>query len=232
VAPARGARPGAGGVSDPERASGRDPVRRPGSARYGWIAVVAGLAIVAYITLNTLSTRGPGSRGPAPGSRLPAFAAPIATSDLSGDANVAPRAGAGARVAACSVRDPRALNSCELAARRPAVLAFFATPAADCRAQLDTMQRVAARNPGVAFAAVAIRGDRGALRRLVRARGWTFPVAYDRDGAVANLYGIAVCPTVVFVRAGGRVADVTLGDGTLATGRLERDVRRLSAGRP
>lgn len=212
-----------------ERASGRDPVRPPGAARYGWIAVVAGLAIVAYITLNTLSTSGPGSRGPEPGTRLPPFAAPLAASDLVGDSNVAPRAGDGARVAACDVRDARALNVCSLARRKPVVLAFFATPDKDCRDQLDTIERVARRHPDVGFAAVAIRGDRGELRRLVRRHGWTFPVAYDRDGAVANLYGVAICPTVVFARAGGRVADVTLGTGTLDPRRLERDVRRLVA---
>lgn len=219
------------GEAQRRRASGEDPVRSPGAARYGWIAVVAGLAIVAYITLNTLSTSGPGSRGPVPGSRLPPFAAPLATGDLVGDANVAPRAGDGARVAACDVRDRRALNSCALTRRGPAVLAFFATPDSGCRAQLDAIERVANRHPGVAFAAVAIRGDRGELRRLVRRRGWTFPVAYDRDGAVANLYGIAVCPTLVFAHRGGRVADVTIGTGTLDTARLERDVVRLEAGR-
>ncbi len=207
-------------------------MRPPGAARYGWIAVVAGLAVLAYITLNTLTTSGPGSAGPEPGSRLPPFAAPLATSNLDGDANVATRGGAGGRVAACDVADRRALNVCTLARRRPVVLAFLAAPDDDCRAQLDTMQRVAARRPDVAFAAVAIRGDRGELRRLVRRRGWRFPVAWDRDGAVANLYGVAVCPTVVFARRGGRVGAVTIGTATLDPARLAREVGRVAPLRP
>ncbi len=213
---------------DEERLVGGDPVRPPGAARYGWIALVAGLAIVAYITLNTLSTNGPGSAGPRLGSPLPPFAAPLATSDLVGDANVAVRGAPGGPEAACDVGDRRALNVCTLARRRPVVLAFLATPDDDCRKQLDTMQRLAVRRPDVAFAAVGIRGDRGELRKLVRRRGWTFPVAWDRDGAVANLYGIAVCPTVVFARRGGRVGAVTIGTATLDPARLAREVARVA----
>src|SRR5947207_1809292 len=74
----------------------------------------------------------------------------------------------------------------------------------ECRRELDVMQRLRPRFPGVRFAAVAVRGDRGALRTLIRRRGWTFPIGYDRDGAVANLYGVAVCPTIVFAYPGRR----------------------------
>ena len=48
----------------------------------------------------------------------------------------------------------------------------------------------------------------------MQARGWTQPVAVDADGAVANLYGVGGCPTTIFARPGGRVADVELGNLT------------------
>ena len=38
-----------------------------------------------------------------------------------------------------------------------------------------------------------------------------FPVAYDHDGAVANEYGVVVCPTITFVKQGGKVAGSTVG---------------------
>ena len=111
------------------------------SGRSSWIAVVAGLAILAYIGLNTLRTNGPGSSGPPAGRPLPPFAAPLVTSDLVGDANVATRPGQGAAGSrpACSITDPRALNVCTLVRRGPLVLAFLTEHADHCVAQLDTI---------------------------------------------------------------------------------------------
>ena len=135
------------------------------------------------------------------------------TSDLVGDANVARHADQGAAGAkpACAVTDPRALNSCTLARRGPVVLAFFTDGAGRCTSTLDTMQRIAPQHPDVGFAAVAIRGDRGDVRTTVREHGWRFPVAEDGDGAVANIYGVAICPTVVLAYRGGVVMRTALG---------------------
>ena len=197
------------------------------------IAVVAGLAILAYITYNTLSTPATSSSGLAHGARMPPFAAPLVTSDLVGDANVARHADqgqAGARPA-CSVTDPRALNSCTLARRGPVVLGFFTDSSGRCVDALDAMQQVAARHPDVGFAAVAIRGDRTNLRSVVHDHHWRFPVAQDRDGAVANLYGVAICPTVVLAYRGGAVMRTALGSDETTPAALERAVKRLEAGR-
>jgi peroxiredoxin len=203
------------------------------SGRPGWIAVLAGLAILAYITYNTLTTPATSSSGLAAGARMPPFAAPLVTSDLVGDANVARRVGQGAAGArpACSVTDPRALNSCTLMRRRPVVLAFFTDGSGRCTAPLDAIGRLAPRHPDVGFAAVAIRGDRGDLRALVRRHGWRFPVAQDRDGAVANLYGVAICPAVVLARRGGAVLRTALGSEETTQTALDRDVRRLERSR-
>lgn len=211
-----------------------EPRGRAGSAsgRNGWLVVVVGLAVLVYIGVNTLRTSGPGSRGLAAGASMPPFAAPLATSDLVGDANVARRADQGAAGArpACSVTDPRALNSCTLARRGPVVLAFLTESSDRCVAELDAMRQVAPRFPQVSFAAVAVRGDRGDLRRLVRQHRWRFPVAQDRDGAVANLYGVAICPTVVFAHRGGRVMQTALGGEAATPAALERRVRALLKG--
>jgi AhpC/TSA family len=176
-------------------------VRRP-----AFIAGVIAVAVIAYITINTLRTEGPGSRGVAEGRPLPPFAVPLAQSSLEGDANVSERA--------CRVRGPDVLNVCELAERGPVVLAFFAEPSERCDDEIDLLDRVRSQHPGVQFAAVAIRGDRDDLRRRVRERGWRLPVGHDRDGAVANLYAVAVCPTITFAARGGEIRDTTFGSQT------------------
>jgi thiol-disulfide isomerase/thioredoxin len=197
------------------------------------IAIVAGLAILAYITYNTLSTPATSSHGLDGGAHMPPFAAPLVTSDLVGDANVARHADqgeAGARPA-CSVTDPRALNSCTLARRGPVVLGFFTDSSGRCVDALDAMQQVSTRHPDVGFAAVAIRGDRADVRATAHDHGWRFPVAEDRDGAVANLYGVAICPTVVLAYRGGIVMRTALGSDETTPAALERGVQRLKAGR-
>lgn len=180
--------------------------RRPGS-----IAVVAAVAILAWIGWNTLHTSGPGGRGPQPGSQLPPFAAPLATSSLQGDANVRVK-GTGGHPAACRVRGPDILNSCQLAERGPVVLGFFITGAQRCLDEIDTLDRLRSRFPRVGFAAVAIRGARGDVRSAVRSRGWGLPVGWDDDGAVANAYGISICPTITLARQGGTVSRTLLGE--------------------
>jgi peroxiredoxin len=192
---------------------------------------VIALVAIAYVTLNTVRHPGPGSRGPTPGKPLPPFAVPLALSRIDKDANIAARAarGAGGSRPACEVRGRDVLNVCDLARDAPLVLAFFVTRGGEqCRRELDLMQAVGARYAGVRFAAVSIRGDRSALRRLVRAHRWSFPVGYDRDGAVANLYGVAVCPTVTFAYPGRVVMATSLG--FLDAGRLAAALGRLVSG--
>ena len=59
---------------------------------------------------------------------------------------------------------------------------------------------------------IGIRGDRKQLATLARSNP-SVDVAWDRDGALTNRYSIAVCPTVVFVHRGGKVAGSAIGNG-------------------
>jgi AhpC/TSA family protein len=191
-----------------------------------WIIGVVVVFAIAYITLNTLRTKAPGSRGVPAGSQLPPFAAPLATSKLEGDANLATKPGQGGQGArpACSVRGPDIVNSCQLAEKGPVVLAFTAARSKTCDRQIDVLQRIRSQYPDVQFAAVSIRGDRDDLRALIRRHGWTLPVAYDHDGGVANAYAVAICPTVTFAYRGGKVegTSLTLIDGAALRARIER----------
>ena len=175
------------------------PPRPPaGTSKYTWVIGVLALLAIAYITLNTLGTDAPGSRGVPKGEKLPPFAVPLATSKLEGDAQVDPEK-------ACGVTGDDVLNSCELARRGPVVLAFFATRSERCEQQVDALERVRRRFPDVGFAAVSVRGKRKDVRRIVRERHWGMPVGYDHDGAVSNAYAVAVCPTITFAGRDGKV---------------------------
>jgi hypothetical protein len=200
----------------------------------GWLVGAVAVAVLAYITLNTLRTEGLNPRGLEPGTRLPPFAMPLAASASEDqDANVATRPGSGpeGEVPACEVRGPEVLNVCELAERGPLVLAFVVTDAGDCADQLDVLDRVAPRFPRVGFAAVAVREDLDDLQRRLRERRWRVPLGYDHDGAVANLYGVgAVCPLFTFAGRDGRVAGTQLG--VLGERQLAARAGALQAGRP
>jgi hypothetical protein len=198
----------------------------------GWLVGLVAVVVLGYITINSLRTEGIGSEGLARGAELPPFAVPLAASGHEGDANVFPGPGKGpdGEPPACTVRGPDILNSCALSDGRPVVLAFVVTRSGDCARQVDVLDRVAPRVPGVAFAAVAVREDRGRLRELIRSRGWRVPVGYDHDGAVGNLYGLGVvCPLITFAGRDGRVAASEVGP--LDEAELEDAARALAAGR-
>lgn len=202
-------------AAPPER-EGRGPVGVPrpaGASRYGWFLGVVLVLFLGYVTLNTVtSSHGSRSVGPAVGERLPSFAVPLASSHAaeSYDANVFTRP-QGGHPAACSIQRPDVINVCRLEDHGPVVLAFLATRGAQCELALDRIERVRRGFPGVQVAAVAIRGDLGDVRRLTVTHGWHFPVGYDRDGILANLYGVAVCPQTTFALPGGRVRGTAIG---------------------
>ncbi len=208
------------------------PRMAPGTSRYTWFVGVVAVLVIAYVSVNSLRTQGPGSRGVQVGAVAPPFAAPLATGDLAGDVNVARRDGQGkaGKVTACSIHRPDVLTLCDLYRDKPVVLAFFATRGKQCTRELDTLQAISATRRDVAFAAIAIRGKRGDVRDLISGRGWTFPVGFDHDGVLANLYSVAICPQVTFLRRGGRVAGTTFGE--VGAGELRRRIDALAAGRP
>jgi hypothetical protein len=209
-----------------------DPRQHPAfvAPRYGrWVGVLV-LVILALITLNTVLTPSNGLAGIAPGTRVPPFAVPLATGNLSGDANIAtrPNDGSAGKRPACTVRGAPILNVCQLYEQGPVVLALFVDEGG-CPGILDDMQTLARQFPEVRFAGVAIKGERGPLRALVRTHGLSFPIGVDSDGVLASLYKVATCPQVTFVYPGGVVqSKALLTRPALAT--LRARVSELVAG--
>lgn len=185
-----------------------------------------GIGIAVVISALLFITRGVGTIGIPPGQRLHWFVAPLASSTLNGDANLNPR---------CSPVRPnqRAFNLCPWLARRaPVVLGLFVPASSDCVRQIDTMQTVSRQfRPGaVQFAAVAVRTSHASAAKLVRMHHWTFPVAYDRDGALGEIYGVQVCPMVELAHRGGIVQDRLTGDSWLSAPALASKIRELVGG--
>jgi hypothetical protein len=186
-----------------------------------------GLSILLFT--ETLPNKGKGFGGPRRNSIVRPFAAPNALGNLEGAANVCAkprncnsRAGS---VPACTIHSQEVVNVCDLR-RKPLVLTFIFDRAADCYPQVDRTERILSSLPRVNFATVFFtHKDRDQVRAIVRERGWRQPVAIDRDGAVANLYGVGGCPTTIFARAGGRVATTKLGN--LTEGQLRTLATRI-----
>jgi hypothetical protein len=169
---------------------------------------LGGVAVaILLVALIAVAFSGPNRlRGPAPGTRLPPFAVPLALADLSGDANVAlrPHQGAAGVRPACTVRGHAILNICQLYERGPVVLALF-FDVDSCPHFLGELQGLASSFPGVGFAAVAIKGARGPLRSLIASDHLTLPVGLDRSGALVPLYHVITCAQLDFVYPGGTV---------------------------
>lgn len=195
-------------------------------------SLVVGLLFLAVIAIATFHTLGGGGGGETLGldqfpSRwpLPEFAVPAGASQLEGDANVAqddcessqlPCPEDARRTPACRIRTKGAIRVCDYFGR-PLVISFWFTKGDGCVDQQDVVQQVYGRYRGrVGFLSLDIRDSRDTLRDLIRQHGWTMPVGYDRDGAVATLYGVGGCPTFAYVYPGGTLQSASIGDLTAA----------------
>jgi len=214
-------------------------------------SIVVGLLFLAILAVATINTIGGGGGGETlgldklpPRWPLPEFAVPAAAGELEGDANVAqddcetaalPCPDDARRTPACGVELPEALRVCDFFGR-PLVISFwFSKGGDDCVRQQDLVERAYRRYRGrVGFLSLDIRDDRDTLRDLIRQRGWTMPVGYDRDGAVAGLYGIGLCPTFAYVYPGGTLESASVGELTAPQldARIERLLTATAAAEP
>src|SRR3954454_5918417 len=194
------------------------------SPAYSWVVGIAFLILIVVVGLNSLPNAGEGLKGPQPGTVLPAFAAPLATGSLDGDVNIKANSKEPGKTLACNVHVEAALDGCELR-KHPSVIVFAGTRGADCLPGFDRIERVRKAFPQVSFAGILIRMGHNDAAKAVRKGGWGFPVAFDRDGQLTNIYGIGVCPATIFAKRGGRVSATRLGKITDA--QLRAQIRRI-----
>jgi hypothetical protein len=204
-------------------------------------SIVVGLIFLAVIVVATVNTIGNGGGGETLGLDrlpqrwpLPEFAVPEGAGKLEGDANVAqddcetsaiPCPEEAQRTPACRIDSAEAIRVCDLF-DRPLVISFWFSKGDGCVEQQDLVERAYRRYRGrVGFLSVDIRDEREALREQIRQRGWTMAVGYDRDGAVASLYGVGGCPTFAYVYPGGTLQSASIGE--LSEAQLTERVDRL-----
>ncbi len=198
------------------------------------------LVLVGIATLHTLSGGGGedtlGIDRQPPHWPLPEFAVPVAAGKLEGDANVAqddcgssgiPCPGGAKRKPACRIHVAGAIRVCDLF-DRPLVISFWFDKGSNCANQQDAVESAYERYLGrVNFLSLDVRDDRETVRGLIRGHGWKMPVGYDRDGAVAGLYRVGLCPTFAFAYPGGTLESAGIGELTAA--QLDARVRQLLA---
>lgn len=206
-----------------ERKLERQKAPKPSSA-YSWVVGIAFLILIIVVGLNSLPHAGAGLKGPKPGTLLPAFAAPLATGSVDADVNLKANGGQPGHTLACSVHLRSALNGCDLR-KQPSVTVFAGTRGADCLPGFDRVQDVRSAFPQVRFTGILIRMNRSSAAATVKKGGWDFPIVFDRDGQLTNVFGIGVCPATVFAKKGGRVVATKLGK--LTDAQLRAEIRRI-----
>lgn len=206
--------------SDPRRAA------RPYTIVVGIVFLV--VLIVAGINVGRNSQSG--VVGLSEGDPLPRFAAPAATGNLDGDANINQDDTGGDgkhRTAACQVEGPptQVVRICDFFDKPLVMVAWFSRGCGTCKKQLDTVETVRKQFPDVGFVGLDVGESREDSARRVRDNGWSFPMAVDRDGAVSNLYRVGVGPLTFFAYPGGIAMDTRAGE--LDESELVTRVRRL-----
>lgn len=196
---------------------------RPSSA-YSWVVGIAFLILIIVVGLNSLPNAGEGLKGPKVGDVMPDFAAPLALGTVDADVNIKQAGKEPGRTFACNVHVKSALNGCDLR-KKPSVIVFAGTRGANCLPGFDRIERVRASFPQVNFAGILIRMNRQDAGRVVEKGNWRFPIAFDRDGQLTNVFGVGVCPATVFAKRGGKV--VTTNLGKISDGQLRRLIRSI-----
>jgi hypothetical protein len=196
--------------------------------RYSLVVGLIFAAVIVIAVINTLGQKDEGTLGlDKLSSRwpLPEFAVPRANGPLEGDANLAqddcetaqtPCPKSAQREPACRISTPGALRVCDFFGR-PLVISFwFTRGGGTCSEQQDVVDQVYRRYRGrVNFLSLDIRDDRDTVRDLIDRNGWNLPVGYDRDGAVAGLYRVGICPTFAYVYPGGTLWEASIGELTV-----------------
>jgi hypothetical protein len=204
--------------------------------RYSLAVGLIFLALIVIAGIHTLNGSGGedtlGLDKQPPRWPLPEFAVPAASGELEGDANIyQDDCGSSSlpctdkRVPACKITTAGAIRVCDLF-NRPLVISFWFGKENRCERQQGVVSEVAARYGGrVNFLSLDVLDSRESVGELVREQDWAMPVGFDRDGAVAALYRIGLCPTFAYAYPGGTLQSASIGE--LTVGGLSHHVDEL-----
>ena len=184
---------------------------------FKWVAVVAGVCLVAFVAF--VVARGQSHATPASSAGLESAPPPLLKNGTVGPPFSLPALDGGAPVTLAAFRGT------------PVMVNFFASWCADCRQELAAVASVAKANSGrVAVVGVdANETSKAAAVRLLTAAHATYPVAEDTTAKISSAYLVQALPVTYFLNAQGQVVGSALGPQTVAS--LDRWVARLEGRR-
>ncbi len=102
------------------------------------------------------------------------------------------------------------------------VLVFWATWCPPCEMELSRINELVKekRIPAEAILAISMQEEKALVDKTVTERGYQFPVAYDFDGKVSQLYKIQGTPTLVFLNGDKTIRWMSTGLSPLLKLRL------------
>lgn len=111
-------------------------------------------------------------------------------------------------------------NTKDLHAKK--VLVFWATWCPPCEMELSRVNELVKekRIPAEAILAISMHEDKALVDRTVAERGYQFPVGYDLDGKVSQLFKVQATPTIVFLNGDKTIRWITTGLSPLLKLRL------------
>ncbi len=166
-------------------------------------------AVMALVVLGLAACAGSSSPSLDPALRtaladFPAGAGRGYPAALVDAGNAAAEAGVPAPDFALALADGRHLRLSDLRGR-PVVINFWATWCGPCRIEMPELLRAAAVDPELALLAVNLQEERAAVEPFAEALGMATPVVLDREGDVADRFGVRGLPTTVFIDRDGSI---------------------------
>lgn len=116
---------------------------------------------------------------------------------------------------------------------RPLLLNFWASWCEPCRAELPSLELLAARHEaqGLRVMTVNFRETDAALRRFAERQPLSLPILRDVDGAAARAFGVRIFPTTLVVGRDGRVLFSVVGEADWTADPARGWIGALFAGR-
>lgn len=96
----------------------------------------------------------------------------------------------------------------------PLLLNFWASWCEPCRAEMPSLEKLAASQAGSGLRVVAANFKEGepAIRRFLSNTPLQLPVVRDADGAAARAFGINIFPSTVAIDRQGRTSFILVGE--------------------
>jgi len=109
---------------------------------------------------------------------------------------------------------------------QPVVLSFWTTWCPYCRQQTAVLVDAANQYPAIRFLGIDVKEGEAAVQAYVNQEAIPYPILLDKEGAIAESYGVTGFPTTYFLDADGLIVARQLGALNVVT--LERLLARLA----